>query len=128
VVKCRLRYYANGNYSVWEATLFVVKILFSVALLLAAAEIAKRSTFFGALIIALPLTSMLAMLWLYWDTHDSDKVAAFARDIFFLVPPSLLFFLPFLLQPKSHWPFWLNFGVGFALMAGGMFAYRFLVK
>jgi hypothetical protein len=35
------------------------------------------------------------------------------------VPPSLLFFLPFLLQPKSHWPFWLNFGVGFALMAGG---------
>jgi hypothetical protein len=59
-----LRYYANGNYSVWEATLFVIKILFSVALLLAAAEIAKRSTFFGALIIALPLTSMLAMTWL----------------------------------------------------------------
>ncbi|HWN30024.1 MAG TPA: hypothetical protein VNN78_01480 [Burkholderiales bacterium] len=60
-MKCRLRYHANRNYSVWEATLFVVKILFSVALLLAAAEIAKRSTFFGALIIALPLTSMLAM-------------------------------------------------------------------
>lgn len=56
-----LRHYANRNYFVWEATLFVVKILFSVALLLAAAEIAKRSTFFGALIIALPLTSMLAM-------------------------------------------------------------------
>lgn len=128
MVKYRLRYYANGNYSVWEATLFVVKILLSVALLLAAAEIAKRSTFFGALIIALPLTSMLAMLWLYWDTRDSDKVAVFARDIFFLVPPSLLFFLPFLLQPKSHWPFWLNFGAGFALMAGGMLAYRFLVK
>ena len=61
VVNCRLSYYASENYSVWEATLFVVKILFSVVLLLAAAEIAKRSTFFGALIIALPLTSMLAM-------------------------------------------------------------------
>jgi hypothetical protein len=108
--------------------MFIVKILFSVALLLAAAELAKRSTFFGALIIALPLTSMLAMLWLYWDTHDSDKVAEFAKDIFFLVPPSLLFFLPFLLQPKSHWPFWLNFSVGFALMAVGMLGYRFLVK
>ena len=108
--------------------MFIVKILFSVALLLAAAELAKRSTFFGALIIALPLTSMLAMVWLYWDTRDSDKVAVFARDIFFLVPPSLLFFLPFLLQPKSHWPFWLNFSVGFALMAVGMLGYRFLVK
>ena len=108
--------------------MFIVKILFSVALLLAAAEIAKRSTFLGAFVIALPLTSMLAMTWLYWDTRDAEKVSAFARDIFFLVPPSLLFFLPFLLAPRSHWPFWLNFGVGVALMAGGMFAYRFLVK
>jgi len=123
-----MRYYASENQPVWEVTLFIVKILFSVGLLLAAAEIAKRSTFLGAFIIALPLTSMLAMLWLYWDTRDAERVAAFARDIFFLVPPSLLFFLPFLLQPKSHWPFWLNFGVGVALMAGGMLAYRFLVK
>jgi hypothetical protein len=48
VVKYRLSPYPNRNYFVWEATLFVVKILFSVALLLAAAEIAKRSIFFGA--------------------------------------------------------------------------------
>ncbi|HMK13516.1 MAG TPA: DUF3147 family protein [Burkholderiales bacterium] len=127
-MKSRMRYYASENRPVWEVTLFIVKILFSVGLLLAAAEIAKRSTFLGAFVIALPLTSMLAMLWLYWDTRDAERVAAFARDIFFLVPPSLLFFLPFLLQPKSHWPFWLNFGVGVALMAGGMLAYRFLVK
>lgn len=106
----------------------LVKILFSVALLLAASELAKRETFLGALVVALPLTSMLAMIWLYWDTRDADKVAAFARDIFFLVPPSLLFFLPFLLQPKSHWPFWLSFSTGFAMMAAGMLAYRFLVK
>ena len=128
MVKYRLKYYANENYSFWEVTLFVAKILFSVALLLAAAEIAKRSTFLGAMVIALPLTSMLAMTWLYWDTHDNERVTAFARDIFFLVPPSLLFFLPFLFASRSHWPFWLNFSAGFALMAVGMFAYRILVK
>ena len=127
-MKYRLRYYPSENYPFWEVTLFIVKILFSVALLLAAAELAKRSTFLGAFVIALPLTSMLAMTWLYWDTHDAERVAAFARDIFFLVPPSLLFFLPFLLAPRSNWPFWLNFGVGLALMAGGMLVYRFLVK
>jgi len=127
-VNCRAKYYANENYAFWEVTLFIVKILFSVALLLAAAEIAKRSTFFGALVIALPLTSMLAMTWLYLDTRDSEKVAAFARDIFFLVPPSLLFFLPFLFASRTHWPFWLNFSTGFTLMAAGMLGYRFLVK
>ena len=127
-MNCRLSYNPSENQPFWEAALYIVKILFSVALLLAAAEIAKRSTFFGALVIALPLTSMLAMTWLYWDTRDAEKVSAFARDIFFLVPPSLLFFLPFLFASRSHWPFWVNFSAGFALMAVGMFAYRFLVK
>jgi hypothetical protein len=125
---CRLRYYPSEKYSFWEVILYLLKILFSVALLLAAAEIAKRSTLLGAFIIALPLTSILAMTWLYFDTRDSEKVAAFARDIFFLVPPSLLFFLPFLFAPRTNWPFWLNFSAGFALMAVGMLAYRFLVK
>lgn len=123
-----MRYYASEKLPVCEVALFIVKILLSVALLLTASELAKRSTFLGAVVIAMPVTSILAMTWLYWDTRDAEKVAAFAKDIFFLVPPSLLFFLPFLFQQKSHWPFWLNFSLGFALMAGGMLIYRFLVK
>ena len=105
-----------------------LKIFLSVAVLLAAVETAKRSTFWGALIVALPLTSMLAMLWLYWDTRDSARVSAFARDIFYLIPPSLLFFLPFLAEPRSHLPFWLNFVLGLALLAGGVAALKFLLK
>ncbi|HSS47171.1 MAG TPA: hypothetical protein VLL03_07145 [Burkholderiales bacterium] len=77
--------YASEKPSVWEAALVLVKILFRVTLLLAASELAKRSTFLGAIVIALPPTFMLAMTWLYLDTRDADKVAVFARDIFFLV-------------------------------------------
>lgn len=108
--------------------MLVVKILFSVAVLLTAAEVAKRSPFWGAVIIALPLTSILALLMLYWDTHDVARVNAFARDIFYLVPPSLLFFLPFLFEPRSHWPFWLNFVVGGVFAAGAMLGMRFMLK
>ena len=108
--------------------MLAVKILISVAILLAAAEAAKRSPFWGAVIVALPLTSMLAMLWLYWDTRDATQVSAFARDIFYLVPPSLLFFLPFLFEPRSHWPFWLNFAVGAVLTASAMLGMRFILK
>lgn len=108
--------------------MLVVKVLISVAVLLAAAEVAKRSPFWGAVIIALPLTSMLAMAWLYWDTRDMVRVGTFARDIFFLVPPSLLFFLPFLLEPRSQWPFWLNFAVGLVLTASAMLGLRFVLK
>lgn len=105
-----------------------LKIFLSLAIILAAAEAAKRSAFWGALIVALPLTSMLAMLWLYWDTRDAAKVSAFARDIFYLIPPSLVFFLPFLAEPRTHWPFWLNFALGLALTAGAAACMKFLLK
>ncbi len=108
--------------------MLAVKLFISVAVLLAAVEIAKRSPFWGAVVIALPLTSMLAMVWLYWDTRDEALVSAFARNIFFLVPPSLLFFLPFIFAPRSHWPFWLNFAVGLVLAASAMLGLRFVLK
>lgn len=108
--------------------MLVVKVLISVVVLLLAVEIAKRSLFWGAFVIALPLTSMLAMVWLYWDTRDMVRVSTFARDIFFLVPPSLLFFLPFVFEPRSHWSFWLNFAAGVVLAAGGMAGMRFFLK
>jgi hypothetical protein len=108
--------------------MWFIKLMFSAGIIAASAEVAKRSEFWGAVIIALPLSSMLAMLWLYSDTHDSAKVSLFARDIFFLVPPSLLFFVPFLFEPKTHWPFWLSFVGGLLFMGVGMAAVKFLLK
>jgi TRAP-type mannitol/chloroaromatic compound transport system permease large subunit len=102
--------------------IYLVKIAMSVAVILASAEAAKRSPTLGAFIVALPLISLLSMTWLYWDTKDAEKVSAYAREIFFLVPVSLLFFLPFLLEPRSQWPYWLNFSSGFVTMGLGFAA------
>jgi len=51
-----------------------------------ASEMAKRDSFWGALLVALPLTSILAISWLYAETRDNALVTRFARDIFLLVP------------------------------------------
>ncbi len=99
--------------------LYLIKLTLTLAVILASAEAAKRSPTLGAVIIALPMVSILSMTWLYWDTRDSAKVSAFAREIFYLVPVSLLFFLPFLFEPRTQWPYWLNLGLGlFALGLG----------
>jgi len=108
--------------------MLLLKILLSVVILLGAAEVAKRSPLFGAVIIALPLVSMLSMVWLYWETNDSAKVSEFARDIFYMVPPSLLFFLPFLFETRTHWPFWQNFSIGVFIMVVSMGIINFLIK
>lgn len=48
---------------------------------------------FGALVASLPLTSILALVWLYHDTGDSARVAALSMSIFWLVIPSLVLFV-----------------------------------
>lgn len=97
--------------------IYLFKLSLSLVVILISAEAAKRSPTLGAFIVALPLISILSMTWLYWDTQDSAKVSAYAREILFLVPVSLLFFVPFLFESRSHWPYWLNFFLGLSIMA-----------
>ncbi len=85
---------------------FLIKVLITAVLVAAISELGKRSTFAGALLAALPLTSLLALMWLYRDTGDAVQAASLARNIFWLVLPSLAFFLVFPLGVKAGWPFW----------------------
>jgi hypothetical protein len=96
---------------------YALKIALSALILVAVAEIAKRSTFWAAALASLPLTSLLAFVWLYLDTGDVQKVAALAGGIFWLVLPSLLLLvlLPVLL--RNGWGFWLSLALSSAATA-----------
>jgi uncharacterized membrane protein (GlpM family) len=78
----------------------LLKAVISGIVVAVASEVSRRSTLLGALLISLPLTSILAVTWLYRDTHDSDKVAALTWSILWVIVPSLVFFvaLPFALR------------------------------
>ena len=71
----------------------VGKGLFSGAVIVAASELAKKSSAFGALVVSLPLTSIMAMSVLYQDTKDTARVADVAEGILWLVFPSLVLFV-----------------------------------
>ena len=77
-----------------------IRVLLSALVVVAVAEIAKRSTLFGALVASLPLTSILALIWLYQDTKDVSRVTTLSSEILWLVLPSLILFivLPVLLK------------------------------
>ena len=59
----------------------------------AAPESSARSPTFGALIVSLPLVSILGMIWLWRDTHDPERMAAHVGATFWYVLPSLPMFL-----------------------------------
>lgn len=104
--------------------LFLVKVVVSALVIAFASELAKRDSFWGALLVALPLTSVLAVSWLYVETRDNVLVTRFARDIFLLVPGSLVFFLPFLLETKTRLGFVPNLLAGLVLLALAVWGMR----
>ncbi|HWG55063.1 MAG TPA: DUF3147 family protein [Gaiellaceae bacterium] len=83
----------------------LLKALLSGAVIAAASEVARRSSLLGAVLISLPLTSILAVIWLYRDTRDTGEVAALSWSILWVVVPSLVFFvaLPLALRTMSFW-------------------------
>jgi len=79
---------------------YIIKKLISAVIIVVVSEIAKRSSLLGGLIASLPLTSILALIWLYFDTKNIQKVINLSESIFWLVIPSLILFviLPILLK------------------------------
>ena len=70
-----------------------VKSMVSGILVMIISEIARRNASFGALVASLPLISLLGMVWLWHDTHDTQKMASHAAATFWYVLPSLPMFL-----------------------------------
>ena len=71
----------------------VIKIVISAVLIVLISEIAKRSTLFGSVIASIPMVSVLAMIWLYIDTQNTQQIIVLSKGIFWLVLPSLVLFI-----------------------------------
>jgi len=107
---------------------FWIKVIIAAVAVAAASEVAKRfGPFWAAVIVVLPLTSMLALAFTWFETRDEMLANAMARDIFLLIPVTLLFFLPFLLHKFTGLDFIANFVAGTLLMlAAGLLLRRLL--
>jgi hypothetical protein len=92
-----------------------IKAALSGVLIAAASEVARRWPGWGALIVSLPLVSILAMLWLWRDTQDTVRLAAHAEATFWFVLPSLPMFLLIPLLLRHGAPFWAALLAGCAL-------------
>ena len=93
----------------------ILKILISAVLIYGISELSKRSTLLGAILASLPLTSLLAMIWLYHDTNDVKRVASLSTGVFWLVLPSLALFL---LLPVLLLKWQLGFPIALAIACG----------
>jgi len=90
---------------------YITKIVITTVLIVVISEIAKRSSFIGAILASVPLVSVLAMIWLYVDTKDIARVSALSSSIFWLVLPSLALFIAMPLLLKQSINFYVSISV-----------------
>jgi hypothetical protein len=86
---------------------FITKTIISAVIIAVVSEVSKRSPTIGAIIVSLPLTSILAIIWLYVDTQSTTKVIQLSNSIIWIVLPSIVFFIVLSLllykDCKFHW-------------------------
>lgn len=107
---------------------YALKVAVSALVIVAVAEVAKRSSFWAAALASLPLTSLLAFVWLYLDSGDTAGIAQLAQSIFWLVLPSLVLFIALPLLLRSGWAFWPALGLSCVATAGAYWAMTWLLS
>ena len=93
----------------------LIKAAISGMIVAVVSETARRSPGLGALIVSLPLVSILGMIWLWHDTADPERLAAHAGATFWYVLPSLPMFLVLPMLLRRGLSFWPALGVGCVL-------------
>ena len=96
---------------------YIVKVVLSALVIVAVAELGKRSSFWAAAIASLPLTSLLAFVWMRIDGAQPEQVASLSTGIFWLVLPSLVLFVLFPLLLRAGLNFWISLALGCAATA-----------
>ncbi|MCV2352726.1 DUF3147 family protein [Paucibacter sp. B2R-40] len=101
----------------------IIKYLLSAAAVVAVSEFAKRSDKLGGLVAALPLITVLALIWLQLEKQPMEKIANHARYTFWYVIPTLPMFLlfPWLLPRLGFW-ISLSLSIVFTVLCFGAFA------
>jgi hypothetical protein len=106
---------------------YFVKVLVSALAIVAVTELAKRSSVWAAALASLPLTSLLAFIWLHAESASAERVAALSQSIFWLVLPSLVLFALFPALLRTTLGFWPSLAVSCVATAGAYAAMLWLL-
>lgn len=92
-----------GNAIVW----LIAKYAITAGMVILISEVAKRSDRVGGLIAALPIVTVLVLIWMKIENQDPQKISNHAWYTFWYVVPTLPMFLAFPIL-YQHYGFWLS--------------------
>lgn len=105
----------------------IIKYLVTAGVVVLVSEFAKRSDKLGGLIAALPIVTVLTLIWLFVEKQPDSKIANHAFYTFWYVIPTLPMFI-FFPYALSKMGFWLALSASAVLTIVIFLAFSMLVK
>ena len=105
----------------------VTKYAITAAVIVLVSELAKRSDKLGAFVAALPMVTVIVLIWLYVENQSQEKIANHAWYTFWYVIPTLPMFLAFpAMLPRLG--FWMALLVGVVITIACFGLFSLLVR
>jgi uncharacterized membrane protein (GlpM family) len=108
--------------------MMVLKFIISGFLIVFASWLSGKKPVLAGFIVALPLMSVLTIIFSYAQYRDMDKINQCSAAIFAAVPLSLLFFIPFLLNRWLKMSFSVTLGAGLLLLIVAYFIHAWIFQ
>ena len=108
--------------------IFALKALLAGLIIAFSSWIAGQNPRMAGYIIALPIASLIAIAFVYFEYSSVEKTILYAKSILVAIPVSYLFFLPFFLAKQFNMNFWLIYGSGIILLTLGFFIHKYFAN
>ena len=107
---------------------FIIKVLITSVLIATISEVGKRNSVMAAVYASLPLTTVLAIIWLYLDSSDVNKVSSLSWNVLVALVPSCVFLVALPLLIKVGLNFWISLAISGFLTAIAYWIYVAVLK
>ena len=105
----------------------ITKIIVTAALIVLISEIAKVNDKLGGLIAAMPIMTLLVVLWMYYDGNSNEKISSHMSYTLFYIVPTIPMFLifPFVI---SKFGFYIAFLISILITVISVTILNFFIK
>ena len=93
----------------------IVRVAIAAVTIVAVAELSKRFPRYGALLLSLPIVTILAFVMSWFQYHDLPAISKLAKETVILVLLGLPFFVPLMYSSQLGLSFWASMVLGVAL-------------
>ena len=108
--------------------IFILNFILAAFVIAFASWLSGKKPELSGFIIALPIASILAIVFSFLEHKNTENTVIFAKSILIGVPVSYLFFLPFFFAKNLNMNFWLIYLIGIALLVIGYFVHKYIMS